>query len=205
MTITMPLGRDDCESLCVNCTNCSNRESMAAGDRWQSNAFLFQAAAVTLGLLCICCWIGFSIILRKHWVCNYQLMRIFIFCSNGFPYFFAPVFSTPEISTSAVFSCNFHSCIFHSRVFSAPIHSLRQHQQCRWRHRLWCLMCRRWQRQRRCPWWWRRQNPRWKAGTTICEHLWWRSVFFVRSRRKTRLSGRHPRKCGDYTLFVRTQ
>ena len=47
MTITTPLGRDDCEGLCVNCTNCSNRESIVAGDCWQSNAFLFQAAAVT--------------------------------------------------------------------------------------------------------------------------------------------------------------
>jgi len=50
------------------------------------------------------------------WVCNYQLMRIFIFCSNGFPYVLAPAFSNPAISTSAVFSCNFHSCIFHSRI-----------------------------------------------------------------------------------------
>jgi len=42
---TKRYGRDDCETLCVNCTNCSNREFTAAGDRWQSNAFLFPAAA----------------------------------------------------------------------------------------------------------------------------------------------------------------
>ena len=36
-----------------------------------------------------------------YWVCNYQLMRIFIFCSDGFPYVFAPVFSTPAFSTPA--------------------------------------------------------------------------------------------------------
>jgi len=59
------------------------------------------------------------------WVCNYQLMRIFIFCSDGFPYVFAPVFSTPATSTRAIYSCLFHSClfhscIFHSRIFSAP-------------------------------------------------------------------------------------
>jgi len=52
-----------------------------------------------------------------YWVCNYQLMRIFIFCSDGFPYVFAPVFSTPAISTRAIYSCLFHSCIFHSRIF----------------------------------------------------------------------------------------
>jgi len=37
-----------------------------------------------------------------YWACNYQLMRIFfIFCSDGFPYVFAPVFSTPAFSTPA--------------------------------------------------------------------------------------------------------
>jgi len=45
------------------------------------------------------------------WVCNYQLMRIFILCSDGFPYVFAPYFpllhfppvrSTPAFSTPAI-------------------------------------------------------------------------------------------------------
>ena len=74
--------------------------SMAAGDRWQSNAFLFRAAAVTLGLFVhLLLNLVFNNFFRKHWFCNYQLMRIFIFCSNGFPYVFAPVFFTPAFST----------------------------------------------------------------------------------------------------------
>ena len=59
-------------------------------------------------------WIFYWSYFIAYCVCNYQLMRIFIFCSDGFPFVFAPVFSTSAISTRAIY------CLFHSRIFSAP-------------------------------------------------------------------------------------